>query len=445
MFKKIAVIFILFYSSLHGCLGAEASPIDFTDRDKVLVIAPHPDDEVLGTGGVLQAAKAANARIKVVYLTNGESNEVSAIFYQKRPLLLRSDFLKNGRMRKREAVETMALVGLGLTDLVFFGYPDRGTLNIWIKYWDRGKPFRSLFTRISKVPSEDEFSHGNSYKGDEIIRDFEKVLLAFEPTHIFVTAPFDLNPDHQAAYLYLETARLNLEEQLKPAPQVHLYLVHAHRWPDPKKYMPDRPLSVPNHIDWGSQIQWNTHSLNKGHVAKKAELILNYKSQVSYKKNFLLSFARMNELFFNYPAEKLLPEPADKNTTTHSEDSAKSGDVVYRLIDRVLMLEVPLTNTLDEMGILSTYVFSYRKGFLFSEMPKLAFKLFGNKMLVYDGHRPIHDPTIVYKLDRDRFWIRIPLSYLKDPDHLFVSTRNTKEALSLDFGSWRRLEIVKSV
>jgi LmbE family N-acetylglucosaminyl deacetylase len=444
MFKNSALLFILLGSIFPCQAFAEGPSIKFTDSDRVLVIAPHPDDEALGAGGVMQSAKTAGAKIKIVYFTSGESNEVSAIFYQKRPLLLRGDFLKNGHMRKNEAVETMALLGVGLEDLIFFGYPDGGTLNIWIKYWGHSKSFRSLFTRINKVPGEDEFSQGHAYKGDKIVYDFEKVLLAFEPTHIFVTAPFDLNPDHQAAYLYLEVARLNLEDQLKPPPQVHLYVVHAHRWPDPKKYLPEVPLPIPGNISWGDEVHGTAYPLDPDQVSKKARMILNYKSQISYKKNFLLSFARANELFFDYPAERLLPETVREDPSAAPESSAKSGDVVYRWVGQELWMEVPLTNALDEMGVLSTYVFSYRTGFLFSEMPKLAFKLFGNKMLVYDGFRTIYDPTIVYKLDKDRLWIRIPMAYLKNPDTLFVSTRNTKEELSLDFGSWKVLKVVKS-
>ncbi len=436
--KRVFFIFI-FLTFIFPCRAfPEESSFQFTDADKILVIAPHPDDEALGLGGLIQSAKAANAKIKVIYLTNGESNEVSALFYQKRPLLLRSDFLKSGLIRKNEAIEAMTNLGMSSEDLIFFGYPDGGTLNIWIKHWGPVKAFRSFFTRINKVPYLDEFSYGHNYKGDEVVHDFEKVFLSFGPTHIFVTAPFDLNSDHQAAYLYSEVALLNLGEQLKPAPQVHLYLIHAHRWPNPRKYLPNEPLPVPAHIDWQNQVRWNSFSLNTKQVAVKKELILKYKSQIAYKKNFLLSFARANELFFEYPRERLLVEPADPNPV---ERGAKNGNVIYRVIGKELWLEVPLTNTLDEMGILSAYVFSYRKGFLFSEMPKLTFKLFGNKMFVYDGFHAVYNPSIVYKLDNQHLWIRIPLAYLKNPDILFVSTRNAKQELTLDFGSWKELEI----
>ncbi len=442
MFKKTSLLFLLVGLIFPSRVGDAETLPKFTENDRILVIAPHPDDEALGLGGAIQSAKAANAKIKVLYLTNGESNEISALFYQKRPLLLRSDFLKSGLTRKNEALEAMTFLGLAPEDLVFFGYPDGGALSIWTKHWGHAKPFHSFFTRINKVPYRDEFAYGHYYKGDDIIHDFEKILLAFTPTHIFVTAPFDLNPDHQAAYLYLKVALLDVIEQLEPAPQVRLYLVHAHQWPNPKKYLPEKPLPVPSHIDWQDQIRWMVHALSKEQVEKKKELILKYKSQIAYKKNFLLSFARANELFCDYPPERLLPEPAGEDPHPVFERTAKTGDVVYRLIGKELWLEVPLTNALDEMGVLSTYVFSYRNGFLFSEMPKLTFKLFGNKMFVYDGFRSIYDPSIIYKLDKDRLWIRIPLSYLKDPDFLFVSTRNAKEELSLDFGSWKIIALI---
>ena len=67
-----------------------ATPI--SSLDKILVIAPHPDDEALGAGGVIQQALDRGASLKIVYLTSGELNEISSIFYQKLPLLIISDF-----------------------------------------------------------------------------------------------------------------------------------------------------------------------------------------------------------------------------------------------------------------------------------------------------------------------------------------------------------------
>ena len=46
----------------------------FTNKDKILVFAAHPDDEILGCAGTLSNALKKNSRIKVVYLGEGVSS-----------------------------------------------------------------------------------------------------------------------------------------------------------------------------------------------------------------------------------------------------------------------------------------------------------------------------------------------------------------------------------
>lgn len=46
-------------------------------QQRLLVIAPHPDDEVLGCGGLLHKAKAAGAEVYVQFLTVGDTADVS--------------------------------------------------------------------------------------------------------------------------------------------------------------------------------------------------------------------------------------------------------------------------------------------------------------------------------------------------------------------------------
>ena len=123
------------------------------------------------------------------------------------------------------------------------------------------------------------------------------------------------------------------------------------------------------------------------------------------------------------------------------EGSSVSGDVRYKVVGKELWVEIPLVNAIDEMGVLTAYIFGYRPGFLFADMPKLALKLFGNKMFAYDGSRTFHDPSLVYRLEKERLLMRVPLKLLKEPKGFFVSTRNAKEAMSLDFGAWKQLEI----
>lgn len=45
-------------------------PVDYNDR--ILVLAPHPDDETLGCGGIISYFKSINIKVHVVLFTNGE-------------------------------------------------------------------------------------------------------------------------------------------------------------------------------------------------------------------------------------------------------------------------------------------------------------------------------------------------------------------------------------
>jgi len=50
----------------------------FSRSDRLLVIAPHPDDEVLGCGGLIKKIKDVGGKVYILYLTIGETTEYSS-------------------------------------------------------------------------------------------------------------------------------------------------------------------------------------------------------------------------------------------------------------------------------------------------------------------------------------------------------------------------------
>lgn len=46
---------------------------------RILVIAPHPDDEILGAGGTLIASIGRGAKVRVFYLTRGKASQAEAL------------------------------------------------------------------------------------------------------------------------------------------------------------------------------------------------------------------------------------------------------------------------------------------------------------------------------------------------------------------------------
>ena len=438
------LIFGILFSSV-GALAAEPTPSDtglhFTASDHVLIIAPHPDDETLGTAGVIQRAKKAGASVKVMFLTNGEFNEISSISYQIKPLLVKSDFLQNGRTRKAEATEVLQAVGLSVQDLVFLGYPDSGTLRIWQGNWGEGKPFKSFFTRINKVLNQDDYSYGKYYRGDNILRDFTDIIEDFHPTKIFVTAPFDINFDHQAAYLYLNLSLLDLRGRTEKMPNVYLYIIHQKRWPMPKKLNPALPLTAPETLQGEKPIHWKVFPLTADEIELKKNMLMHYRTQIAYSKDFMLSFARKNELYLEMTFEDLPHELSDGSLEDPFLQVDTEREAKYRAGRKEILIDIPLKVAMDEMGAVTSDIFGYRRNSKFETMPKLSLRFFGKHLSVKDGRRTVQDSRIICKITSDRILVRIPRTVLKNPEYLFVSTRTSRDIALPGFGAWRILRL----
>lgn len=78
------------------------------DNGKVLVFAPHPDDETLGCGGTLAKLKAVGCTIKVVFVTDGGG----------------AGGLPEGSIAIRQQEAAAALTTLGVQDWLFLDEPD---------------------------------------------------------------------------------------------------------------------------------------------------------------------------------------------------------------------------------------------------------------------------------------------------------------------------------
>ena len=205
-------VFLIFASSLSFAQSMTSLP-SFDNSDRVLILAPHPDDETIGAAGVIQEAVKAGARVKVVLLTNGENNELAFIVYKKRPILGRSGLLRMGELRRQESLAAMKFLGLKESDVISLGYPDFGTMEIMTRYWDEKRPVHGMLSRVSRVPYPDAMSPGAPYVGQSVLHDLEQVILDYRPTKIFVSHPADVNRDHRALYLFTQVAYGILRER----------------------------------------------------------------------------------------------------------------------------------------------------------------------------------------------------------------------------------------
>src|SRR5262249_24668651 len=149
-----------------------ASGAPITAHDRVLVLAPDPDDEAIACGGLLQEARAAGASVRVVFLTSGDANELSFMVVTKHLVFTPAAVRQMGERRRREAIAAAAAFGVDEHDLVFLGYPDVGTLKLFVERFD-GDPLRSLLTDATAVPYPEAFRPGAPYVGASVLADLE--------------------------------------------------------------------------------------------------------------------------------------------------------------------------------------------------------------------------------------------------------------------------------
>jgi LmbE family N-acetylglucosaminyl deacetylase/SAM-dependent methyltransferase len=88
--------------------------IDRPPGRRLAVLAPHPDDELLGCGGALLKHLAAGDRVSIVFVTSGERTAGLTGLPQSESVAL----------REAEARESAKLLGVAESDLVFLRHPD---------------------------------------------------------------------------------------------------------------------------------------------------------------------------------------------------------------------------------------------------------------------------------------------------------------------------------
>jgi LmbE family N-acetylglucosaminyl deacetylase len=408
MIKKLFLLFIFF--CLTKTYGLCQLTLDQDDR--ILVLSPHPDDEAIALTGLIQRSLKAGSKIKIVYLTNGDYNELSYLFYKKKPAVSRERFVQIGQTRQREARDAMRSLGLKEDELIFLGYPDRFTETILIDFWDNNKPFRSLITNINKVPYKDAFSPGAPYVAESILKDLKRILSDYKPTKIFVSSLFDTNPDHRSLYLYLYLSLLDLENELSD-PLVLSYLIHKKGWPLPKGYRADLSLEPPKGSENKSRI-WEKFYLTKEEREIKFKTLSFYESQLAFDKAYLLSFIRQNELFYSDP---LIDLNGGKYIYSSKINPKLSCNISFYKDDKLIYIEATFNKKIAKK--IDLYLLGYKKSRSFSYMPKVILKVRGEHLIIYEKRRPAFINATSMVIDRNKLFIKFPLTGLENPDYIF--------------------------
>jgi LmbE family N-acetylglucosaminyl deacetylase len=459
--RRGAVILLLLIIASTPVLAQKAFP-PITADDRIIIVAPHPDDEVLGAGGLIQQACAVGAEVHVIYLTSGDHNQIAFKLYKLRLHLTPTQYIAFGELRHREAESAAALFGLTREQLNFLGYPDYGTLQIWRDHWGDVPAFRSDATHTNAVPYPDAFGYGESYRPESVTADFVKLFRQIRPTKVFVTHPADTNPDHRAAANFVRLAVLELPAEQTP-PQLYYYLVHFGRWPAPYHYHPEDELEPPPQLlDDG---EWFTLPLTPEQAQLKYEAILKNHTQLTTRQYFLVSFARADEIFATIDTLPVPTVPADTvinwrkavhskviGIASQADGKTNSEQVLFKELAAMeleetayvrqgdeLIAQITLHNRLGKRANVHLLLYGYKRGSDFSMSPKLHINItpLGSVHVFDDRKRVKVDDVKVISVE-NHLIVRVPLRLLGDvvPDMVFTATRASLGEIATDDTAW---------
>jgi len=275
---------------------------------RILIVAPHPDDETLGAGGIIREAVLKGAEVRVVLMTNGDAFRLAALRRYREISPSHQDYINFAYIRQAEALRAVRILGLSPSHVTFLGYPDRGLARLWLKFWTPNRLYRSPYTGCDHSPYRNSFQPRAPYCGASVLSDLRRVIAEFRPDEIYTAHPNDEHPDHWATYCFVRAALEELRAEQRPGAdkvQLFTFLIHRGDWPVPQGLREKMPLTPPKALA-GTGISWRALPLSQETTRLKQEAVLAHGTQIAVMRRFLLSFVRSNELI-GIPPRTLLP------------------------------------------------------------------------------------------------------------------------------------------
>src|SRR5664280_2860912 len=235
----IIILFILllgFSVYAYNSNGTPKNPHgpNITSSNRVLIFAPHPDDETIATAGVIRYCLENNIPVYVVVVTDGGSGEL-------------------GVTRYHESLNATEILGLPDSNITFFEYT-QGVDSLFNENWD--KPINVNGNHTSNFA----YQQNAPYTGVSLEKNMETVISDFKPTIIIYPDPNDSNPDHWGTSSFVEYATNNLNY----TGQMYTYLIHvSSAWPFPRGYFPQTYILPPSFLS--KQNNW-TVSVSYTHL-----------------------------------------------------------------------------------------------------------------------------------------------------------------------------------
>jgi LmbE family N-acetylglucosaminyl deacetylase len=267
---------------------------------RLLVVAPHCDDETLGCGGLIHDVIEAGGQVLVVVMTNGDGFTVAAEEQFHRIFLTNADYVNSGYTRQHETLQALHVLGMTKDQIVFLGYPDRGLKSLWMDYWNGSQSYQSRYTGSDHSPYSNSYQQNAPYVGQAVLGNLEQLMLTFQPNVILAPHPSDEHPDHAATWAFVAASFAKLSTNgILEGVKLYTYLIHRGDFPIPHGYKKEAFLSPPKPLYQTQLSRWLTYAISSNTESLKEESIKEYVSQlrVPIMSSLLYSFIRKNEIF----------------------------------------------------------------------------------------------------------------------------------------------------
>ncbi len=197
--------------------------------ERLLVLAPHPDDETLSSAGLISQVFEHGGTVREVVVTAGDAYVDAVQLETGKPNPNKRDYLRFGETRLEESRRAAKLLGKGFIHLDLLGFSDGAIYPDLVSHWRRQNPLRSDFTGFSRVAYRAAADRGVAQDGQDLRDELVAILRETQPSLIAFPDVMENDSDHAGLGMFALLAVHDWLEQFPPPrvkPRLLAYLIH---------------------------------------------------------------------------------------------------------------------------------------------------------------------------------------------------------------------------
>lgn len=279
--------------------------LEVSKSERLLVLAPHPDDESLSSAGLIQRVLENGGTVRAVIVTSGDAYVRAIIKATGKLNPSPIDYLNYGEKRLGESYRAAQVLGKGFIHLDLLGFSDGSIYPALISHWRRKNPMRSAYTGFDHVPYQEAEDRGIAQDGQDLRDELTAIMRDTKPTLITFPDVMENDSDHAGLGMFVLLAIhdwLSQPPDIPKHPRLLAYLIHWRKgWPEGSDWgIPEDWSNQSMHLPDDLPLRGHSRvclSLSKQEITVKREALAQYQTQQQIMADFLSAFVRNSECF----------------------------------------------------------------------------------------------------------------------------------------------------